>query len=46
MTLAEERLTELERNDIKRSVYDRMMSAAISVCVSAAVALHDHLGLR
>jgi hypothetical protein len=36
----------LERNDIRRSVYDRMVNAAISMAVSAAIALHDHFGLK
>jgi hypothetical protein len=35
-----------EKSEIKRGVYDRLVSAAISVCVSAAIALHDHLGIR
>lgn len=30
-----------EKNDIKRSVYDRLMSAAIAFAVSAAIAMHD-----
>ena len=46
MKLAEDRLMALERNDIRRSVYDRMVNAAISVAVSAAIAMHDHLGLK
>jgi hypothetical protein len=46
MTLAEQRITTLEKSEIKRGVYDRLVSAAISVCVSAAIAMHDHLGIR
>ncbi len=46
MTLAENRLTTLERNDIKRSVYDRLINAAIAMAVSAAIALHDHFGIK
>ena len=46
MTLAENRLTVLERADIRRSVYDRMLNAVIAVFVSAAIALHDHFGLK
>ena len=46
MQLAENRLAALERNDIKRSVYDRVLNAVIASVVSAAIALHDHLGLR
>jgi hypothetical protein len=46
MRMAEDRLTALERNDIRRSVYDRLVNAAITVAISAAIALHDHLGVR
>ena len=42
MRLAEERLSALERNDIRRGVYDRLISAAIAAMVSAAIAMHDH----
>jgi hypothetical protein len=43
MRLAEDRITVLERNDIKRNVYDRIVTAAIAFGVSALIALHDHL---
>ncbi|MBZ5572378.1 MAG: hypothetical protein LAO09_10935 [Acidobacteriia bacterium] len=43
MTLAENRLATLERSDVRRSVYDRLMSAAIAFVVSAVIAMHDHL---
>lgn len=46
MKMAEDRLTSLERNDIKRSVYDRIVNVAITVVISAVIALHDHLGIR
>jgi hypothetical protein len=46
MALAEQRLACLEKNDISRSVYDRILNAVIAVIVSAAIALHDHLGLK
>ena len=46
MKLAEDRLAALERSDIRRSVYDRIVNAVIAVAVSAAVAMHDHLGIR
>lgn len=46
MTAAEQRIRVLERNDIRRSVYDRVVNAAITVIISAAIALHDHLGLK
>jgi len=42
MRLAEDRITALERNDIQRSVYDRIVTAAIAFAVSAVIALHDH----
>ena len=42
MRLAEDRLTALERNDIKRNVYDRIVTAAIAFAVSALITLHDH----
>ena len=41
--LAEDRLAALEKNDIRRSVYDRIVNAVIAVAISAAIALHDHL---
>ena len=46
MKLAEDRLVALERNDIKRSVYDRIVNAAISMAISAAIAMHDRLGIK
>jgi len=42
MKLAEDRLMVLERNDIKRTVYDRIVTAAIAFAVSALITLHDH----
>ena len=35
-----------ENNDIRRGVYDRLINVAITVAISAAIALHDHLGLK
>jgi len=46
MTLAERRITDLERSDIRRNIVDRVVSAAIAMVTSAAIALHDHLGIR
>lgn len=46
MKLAEDRISILERSDIRRSVYDRIVSAGIAALVSVVIALHDHLGLR
>jgi hypothetical protein len=44
--LAEDRIAALERADVRRTVYDRMMSAVIATLISAAIALHDHLVIR
>jgi hypothetical protein len=46
LRLVEDRVSALEKNDIKRNVYDRIVTAAIAFAVSAAIALHDHLGLK
>src|SRR4051794_3878750 len=46
MSQAEERLTALERSDVRRGVYERLVNAAISVAVSLAIALHERLGIR
>jgi len=46
MKMAEDRIQALERSDIRRGVLDRIVSATIAAVVSAAIALHDHLGLR
>lgn len=43
MSLAEARLTQLERNDIRRSVYDRLINAIVATAVSAAIAWHERL---
>lgn len=40
MQLAENRLTELERSDIKRSVYDRLLNAVITTVISALITMH------
>ncbi len=41
MRLAEEKIAQLERNDIRRSVYDRLVNAVITVSLSALIAFHD-----
>ena len=46
MRCAEERINALEKSDIRRSVYDRLVNGFIAVVVSAGIALHDHFGLR
>ena len=35
-----------EKNDIRRSVYARLVNAAIAMAISAAIALHDHFGSK
>lgn len=42
MTLAENRIVELERNDVRRTVIERFVNAGIAVLISVAVALHEH----
>ena len=44
--ILEDRVATLEKNDVRRSVYDRLLNAAIAFIVSALIAMHDHLGLR
>ncbi len=46
MKLAEDRITHLERNDIRRSVYDRIVNAVITVAISALIAMHDRWGWK
>ena len=41
MKLAEDRLTALEKNDIRRGVYDRLVNAVITMAISALIAFHD-----
>jgi hypothetical protein len=46
LRLVEDRIAALEKSDIKRSVYDRIVTAVIAFAVSAVIALHDHLGFK
>jgi hypothetical protein len=46
LRLMEERVAALEKNDIKRNVYDRIVTATIAFVVSAIIALHDHWGFK
>jgi hypothetical protein len=46
MKLAEDRIVLLEKSEIRRSVYDRLVNAAITVAISAAIAMHDRWGFR
>ena len=40
MNLAEERIRQLERNDIRRSVYDRVVNAVITTAISALITIY------
>ena len=46
MKLAEDRITFLEKSEIRRSVYDRILNAVITVLISAAIAMHDRWGIK
>jgi hypothetical protein len=46
MKMAEDRIVLLERSDIKRGVYDKLVNAVITVAISLAVAWHDRWGLK
>ncbi len=46
MSRAEERLSELERSDVRRGVYERLVNAAISVAISIVITMHERLGIR
>lgn len=46
MTNAENRIVILERNDIKRSVYDRLLNALITAAISLAITMHERLGIK
>ena len=41
MKQAEDKISQLEENDIRRSVYDRLVNAVITVALSALIAFHD-----
>ena len=50
MTLAEDRLVELEKNDLRRTIYDRIVIAgitfAVTFVVSALIAWRPWLGVK
>jgi len=46
LRLMEDRLGVLEKSDIRRNVYDRIVTAAIAFAISAIIALHDHLWFK
>lgn len=41
MRIAEQKIERLERNDVRRGVYDRLVNAMITVTISILIALHD-----
>jgi hypothetical protein len=42
MKMAEDKVAVLERNDLRNSVHNRLVNGAISVVISAAIALHKY----
>lgn len=46
MKLVEDRLVALERNDLRRTIYDRLITAVITFAISAIISWHDHLGFK
>jgi hypothetical protein len=42
MTVAENRILVLERNDVRRTVIERLVNAVIAMAVSAAIAWQGH----
>src|SRR5438270_13625965 len=41
ISLIETKVSALERNDVRRGVYDRLVNAAITMAISALIAFHD-----
>ena len=46
MKMAEDRLVALERNDIRRSAYERLVNAVITIAISTAIAMHERWAIR
>lgn len=46
MKIAEDKIFALQQSEIRRGVYDRIVSAVIATVVSALIALHDHLFVK
>jgi hypothetical protein len=42
----EDRVTQLEKSEIRRGVYDRIVNAVITVAISAAIAMHDRWSFK
>ena len=40
--IAEDKISELERNDVRRSAYSRLINAGISAAISVAIAFHRY----
>ncbi|MCU1270933.1 MAG: hypothetical protein JWN74_2227 [Acidobacteriaceae bacterium] len=41
MSVIENRVNTLERNDVRRGVYDRLVNAGMTTAISVLIALHD-----
>jgi hypothetical protein len=46
MKLAEDRLVVLEKSDLRRTVYDRLVTAGITFAISAAISWREHFGFK
>src|SRR4029077_12255378 len=46
MTLVENRVAALEKNDVRHGLYERILNAVIATGISAAIAWHDHLRIK
>jgi hypothetical protein len=46
MKQVEDRVNQLEKSEIRRGVYDRILNAAITAAISAAIAMHDRWGFK
>ncbi len=46
MKLAEDKIALLEKSEIRRSVYDRLLNAVITIAISVAIAMRDHLSIK
>jgi hypothetical protein len=46
MTLVENRVTALERSDVRHGLYERILNAVIATAVSAGIAWYDRLRIK
>jgi hypothetical protein len=46
MKLAEDRLGALEKSDLRRTVFDRFVTAGITLAISIAISWREHLGFK